>query len=386
MRLRLAVRWAGDTIEDRLHDGRELRVGAGADDEVTVAGDDRAPIRFVELRELTVLELPAALVSSIEWTDGSTECVDEDRRITLGGARRAGCIVLRQAPLSELPTSLHFELEQEAPRRSDFALIAWAGGALALAAYLGVSVVAVQSSMSGALLAPHELGAGEISALRVRMIIDQSLPLVDEARTNAMGEKGLGGAGAHRRPGAREASRYASLLVQGFDRYVAGDLDAAQQQWSEASFLDSERPEAWVNLAQIAKRRQQVDEEQRLLRVALSHDPDRCEALVSMALVEARLGALERGAKTIARARARCGGQQGFVLLNEAALLAAGGQLDAALARLEAALHALPSDDKRQEALADLQHEPLFANLRSDARFAAVLSSLRVRLDPPDHA
>ncbi len=385
MRLRVAVRWAGDTIEDRLHEARELRIGSGPTDEVTVAGDAHSPIRFVELRALTVAELPAALVESIEWPDGEVERIDEDRRVTLGGSRRAGRITLRRCAGAEIPTELAFELGHEAARRRDVALVAWAGGAMALAAYLGVTLVAVQSSMQSALVAPRALRSGEATELlRIRFHIDPKRELVDDGKTIGHGDRGRGGTRRRKRPGATEASRYAELLIAGFERYVASDLDSAHEKWSEATAVDSERPEAWINLAQIAKRRSNAEDERRLLRVALEHDPERCEALVSMALVETRLGELADGHKTIGRARVSCGSDQGFVLINEAALFAAAGKLDDAFTRLEAAVGKLPSDDKREEALADLQQEPLFAQLRGDARYAALVSALRTRLDSQD--
>jgi tetratricopeptide (TPR) repeat protein len=384
MRLRVAVRWAGDTIEDRLHERAEVRVGAGPSDDVTVAGDERAPIRFVELRALTVVELPAALVESVEWTDGSTVQIVQDARVTLGGSRRAGRISLRSTAAAEPPTSVYFELGQDGvTRRRDVALVAWAGGALALATYLGVTLVAVQSGMSRGLAAPRELRSGEASELlRVRLNVDQTRPLVDDGETIGRGGHGRGGESQRKRPGATVASDYAKLLVRGFDRYVHGDLDAAQGAWSEASFLDPERTEAWINLAQIAKRRGDIRGEQRLLRVALDHDPDRCEALVSMALVEGRLGETRKAELAIAQARARCGAEQGFVLFNEAAVLASSGRVDDAFRSLTSAIAQLPSDDKREEALADLQQEPLFAQLRTDARYTAALRSLR---DTPEH-
>jgi hypothetical protein len=108
-------------------------------------------------------------------------------------------------------------------------------------------------------------------------------------------------------------------------------------------------------------------------------DPERCEALVDLALVEGARGHAPAGRVLLQRALAACGARLGFVRLHEAALHAASGDAGAALRTLEEAVRVLAGDDldKRREALADLLAEPLYAPLRGEPRFRALVERLR---------
>ena len=386
MRLRVSVDWAGDRVEDRVHDTHELRVGPSAHTNtahVTVPGEPSAAIRFVEVGALVLAEIPAALVAAIEWPSGEHELVEEDQGFALTGARRMGRLVLRDAPLPEHPTTVGFALEPSIPRRRDVAIVAWAAGALSLAVYLGASIAAVQSGASSELAGPHALGAGEARTLRVSLIVDTNAPLapLDDHRTGAGGLARRSGS-ALERDGVPSASRYAALLVDGFSRYLASDLDSAEARWTEASEVLPDRPEAWVNLAQVAKRRGSIEGEQQLLTRALASSPEHCEALVNLGLVEARLKAFATGHAVLARAHQACGARAGFMLLDEAALSAAEGDHKLALHHLEEAVTALLADeaDKRREALSDLEHDPLFTAVRATQRFHAAVERLKQTL------
>jgi hypothetical protein len=198
---------------------------------------------------------------------------------------------------------------------------------------------------------------------------------------------GLGGEG--RREGASDPSRYAQLLVEGFERYLIDDLVGARTAWNEAAELAPDRPEAWINLAQVEKREgtlarptqrmQALVRERALLQRALATAPGHCEALVNLGLVEAHTSRPSVARAIIERARLACGARSGFVSLDEAALAAAENHPQLALAAIEQAAAALQIDtvDKRREALADLEHDQLFWMVRGNDRFLAVIARLR---------
>jgi hypothetical protein len=380
MRLRVAVDWAGDVVEDRTHDARSLRVGADELCDVTVPGDPTQAIRFVEIGALAVMELPASLVAAIEWPEGVCEAIAHDTELTLAGARSAGRLVLRGAPFADHATAVRFSIEPPLPSRVDVALAAWAAGALSLACLLGAGVAFVESAHPGALASPRNLDEGQAQVLRVSLVVDPQAALepLDERTGNRP---------AYARDGIGDASRYARLLVEGFDHYAAGDLASAEESWSDASHLQPQRPEAYVNLAQIAKRRGELDAERRWLRVALSLAPTQCEALVNAALAETRGGNLAGARDALRTAGTACGDRISFVMLDEAALRAAERDVDGALGALETAEAALVIDapDKRREALTDLVSDPLFAALRGTTRFRTVVEHLRRSLTPPQH-
>jgi hypothetical protein len=384
MRLRVTVEWAGDVVDDRVHDARELRVGAAPGDRITVPGDVRSSIRFLELGALVLAELPASLVAAIEWPDGVCEAVAHDTQLTLAGARSSGRLLLHDSPLPDHTTSVRFSVEPRLPPRRDVALVAWAAGALSVAMFLGAGLSFTQSA-APTLVGPHALGETEAALLRVTFepSLNVLQPLDD--RRSGRGGSGDGNGTSGRRDGVADPSRYSELLVEGFERYVEGSLEAAQASWSEASSLFPDRPEAWVNLAQVEKRRGALPAERALLMRALKAAPEHCEALVNLGLVETRMSSLAASHVVLGRARRACGDRTAFVLIDEAALAAAEGGRGATLAALESAAAALTIDtpDKRREALADLEHDPLFASVRGEPRFRAVLTQLRHSLNNP---
>ncbi len=292
--------------------------------------------------------------------------------------------MLRGSPLDGHATVLRFSLEPPAVHRRDVALAAWGAAALLLAIWTGATIAFASASGEARLVGPRALAIGDAALLRVSLVVDPSASLspVDAVAGDGRGGRRAGATAA--RDGADAAGRYARLLVEGFDRYVAADLGGAEDRWTDAAELEPERPEAWVNLAQVQKRRGAVARERRLLARALSAAPAHCEALVNMALVEARLHDLAAGREVLDRARRACGARTAFLLLDEAALFASGGERAPALDRIEAALAALDADtdDKRREALADLERDPVFATVRAEPRFRAVLSRLRRALSP----
>jgi hypothetical protein len=388
MRLRVAVDWAGDVIDDRVHDGHTLRVGAAGDDDVSIPGDATAPIRFMQVGALVVAAIPASLVAAIEWPDGVCEAVAHDTELTLAGAHAAGRLLLRCSPLPEHVTSVRFSVEPALPARRDVALVGWAAGALSLASFLAMGLSFTSSALSPTLAGPHALGEGEAALLRVSFIPDsrhELQPLDD--RHSGLG--GVGRGGDHPREGVGDPSRYAQLLVEGFERYLSNDLAGARASWNEAADFAPDRPEAWVNLAQVEKREgatapwaqrmEALERERALLQHALATAPQHCEALVNLGLVEARTSRPAAARAIIDRARLACGARSAFVSLDEAALAAAENQPQRTLAAIEEAAAALRIDtaDKRREALTDLEHDPLFLTVRGDPRFRAVIAQLR---------
>jgi hypothetical protein len=379
MRLRVAVDWAGDVVEDRTHDAAILRVGADELSDVTVPGDATRAIRFVEVGALALMELPASLVAAVQWPDGLCEAISRDTEVALAGVHSAGRLVLRDAPFADHATSVRFSVEPPVERRADVALTVWAAGALSLACFLATGVAFVKSAHPSALAGPRALEESEAQVLRVSLLVDP------DAALQAIGERKPGPRST--RDGRPDASRYAQLLVDGFELYVAGDLEHAEDRWTLATHVMPARPEAYVNLAQIYKRRGQLENERRLLTTALALAPAQCEALVNAALAETRGGNLKGAHDVLRSAGAVCGDRISFVMLDEAALRAAERDTEAALRALEAAEAVLVIDapDKRREALSDLENDALFAALRGTARFQLIVEHLRQSLTPPKH-
>jgi hypothetical protein len=128
----------------------------------------------------------------------------------------------------------------------------------------------------------------------------------------------------------------------------------------------------------VAKRRFRFDQAEALLLQSLELEPNRCEALADLGLVQAARDRIADGLRTLEVARTACGERIGFVSLHRAAVLGHAGQHEQADQALTNAVSALSHDtvDKRREALFDLQHEPLFASLRGSRAFTRAVDRL----------
>ena len=366
--------WDGVTVEDLIHDRRSLVIGAGANAHVSLPGPSGAYVRIQTYRALAVLEVPAALVSTVRWNDGEEEALLADRSITLSSQVGTCELTLRESFLSDQPARVRIAALESLPMRRDVALTGWAAAALLLGTYLAAGI-AYTRAKDDALTAPRIESGEEHRDHFVTWLVDPTLPLDD---TRGHDDTSL-------RDDDDLASDYARLLVRGFEHYVRDDLTGAQRAWSEAVTLMPERPEAFINLAQVAKRRHSLGEAEGLLRQALAISPERCEALADLGLIEAERGLADVGKKTLAHARTACGDRIGFVSLHLAALLGDTGELAQAQAELDRAVDALVGDtpDKRREALYDLEHEPLFARLRAAVTFPQAVARLRASLQRP---
>ncbi len=377
MRLRVAVDWDGVTVEDLIHDRRSLVIGAGEHAQVSLPGPPGCYVQIQAYRALAVLEVPVALVSTVRWNDGESEALLADRSITLSSQTGTCELTLRESFLSERPARVRITALESLPLRRDVALTGWAAAAVLLGTYLAAGIAYTHGVEDDALAAPKSVMGEERRDHFVTWIVDPTLPLEDATRSPTDD--------ALARDDDDLASDYARLLVRGFERYVKDDLSGAQRAWSDAVTLVPERPEAFINLAQVAKRRHSLGEAEALLRQALSISPERCEALADLGLLEAERGLTDLGKQTLAHARTACGDRIGFVSLHLAALLGDAGELAQAQAELGRAIDALVGDtpDKRREALYDLEHQALFARLRTAATFPLAVARLRASLQRP---
>ncbi len=72
-------------------------------------------------------------------------------------------------------------------------------------------------------------------------------------------------------------------------------LDAALQEYRASQTLNGDRPEAWLNLANLAVRQGQIDQAGQFLREAIAVDPTFTPAYVNLADLYRRLGSDARG-------------------------------------------------------------------------------------------
>ena len=362
MRLRVWVEWEGCIVEDAVVHTRSLRIGAGGRAQVAVPGPADVYIHAAFRGQRASVFLPVALVAEVQSADGKWDSLSSDRHTTLDSS-----LSLR---LHAGPTVVHLEALPAASRRFDVPVTAWSAGALLIGTYFTAGLAFTGGVKAEPLVAADVRAQAAASERSIRWVTDLEAPLLDE---------GHGGEETTERAGSRNATRYAQLLTRGFARYVKSDLYGAERIWTLAAELVPQRPEAFIDLAQVEKRRGNLAAAESLLERSLAMAPGRCDALVDLGLVEASRGYLERGKASLARAAAACGARTGFVKLHLAAVLGSTGELMAAESALDEAVQALIVDDndKRSEALSDLEHEPLFASLRGRPMHRHAIERLR---------
>lgn len=141
-----------------------------------------------------------------------------------------------------------------------------------------------------------------------------------------------------------EPRRVEIPLEAGLTCLLAGDLDTAEQQFRHARALDSNNPNALINLGALLQHRGRPAEAAQLYRHALDSWPDEVEVRCNLAKALADGGEIAAALEELDRAVAEAGGKRGALATRGAVLIDA-GDYAAARRALEAALQAESTND-----------------------------------------